>query len=792
MLTTREVIKTFYNALLQRLKKYRGNWEQNDPTADDYIKNRPFYTEQAEIVILPKTTINGEQSVKIKTPLIVGQEYKITWNGVVYRSIAREYDGYRMIGNNAIYEYDSGIENNTGEPFAAETDGDALNLYFYMDDTVTEPPTVSITIFGEKVHKIDKKFLPNMDYISYKKNQNLTYDQQETALSNVGNALYDGVSNIVNGQKSVKYTSQSLSTSEQATARNNIGAAASANVVKYTAQTMTDAQKTQARTNIGAGTGDYNDLTNKPVLATVATSGSYNDLSNKPTIAQSDWNTYSTTDASYIKNRICYDDCKDTNIGLSGITKTNSLDSSSGLYYNLYSTYSDYSTLDQCKDESLLFAMRYPTRSDDKIEFRYKKYSYRISDTAWGVLKCWGNPYLLYLRKGTKILDGTNNRPLSENELNTGEPFLFVLDGTRSAFGQGLMVISRDAMDAGSIYTRIHDIKTLDEKLIPETIARKTDILSPDWNQNDPEAADYVKNRPFYTGDPVETTLIPEQTVVFTDQGGMGVANSPVNVDLVEGNAYTVTFDGKIYECICQLYGGAVLLIGSPKVFGGEDTGEPFTYLANNGQYLLVAYDTETEHTLSLSTVVRPVVQIPEKYLPIAGNDTYGAVKKNDIIIRYYFDRVAPAEEMHQAIDDFRNGKASIHWYGNRAIHAYHEEIDGVNKIGLIFGDIPTRLIVYTEDNGRYVENTGNIEPQEIETDSVRFYDNESGSGDSLLKYHGNAFDTTDRYLEFLDDAIFNGVRIGNNAIELKSPSNKKFQITVDDSGNLTATEVTT
>lgn len=41
MLTIHEVIKTFYNALLQRLKRYRGNWEQNDPTADDYIKNKP-------------------------------------------------------------------------------------------------------------------------------------------------------------------------------------------------------------------------------------------------------------------------------------------------------------------------------------------------------------------------------------------------------------------------------------------------------------------------------------------------------------------------------------------------------------------------------------------------------------------------------------------------------------------------------------------------------------------------------------------------------------------------------
>ena len=51
MLTTREVIKTFYNALLQRLKKHRGDWNQNDPTADDYIRNRPFYTDDTKKVV---------------------------------------------------------------------------------------------------------------------------------------------------------------------------------------------------------------------------------------------------------------------------------------------------------------------------------------------------------------------------------------------------------------------------------------------------------------------------------------------------------------------------------------------------------------------------------------------------------------------------------------------------------------------------------------------------------------------------------------------------------------------
>jgi len=53
--------------------------------------------------------------------------------------------------------------------------------------------------------------------------------------------------------------------------------------------------------------GDYNDLTNKPNLATVATSGDYDDLTNKPTIPaaqiQSDWNQSDNTQKDFIKNK---------------------------------------------------------------------------------------------------------------------------------------------------------------------------------------------------------------------------------------------------------------------------------------------------------------------------------------------------------------------------------------------------------------------------------------------------------------------------------------------------------
>lgn len=74
----------------------------------------------------------------------------------------------------------------------------------------------------------------------------------------------------IGSDDAVKYTEQSLTSEQQAQARENIGAAASDDIpidaVKYTAQTLTDAQKTQARTNIGASDGDYRFLTNTPPL----------------------------------------------------------------------------------------------------------------------------------------------------------------------------------------------------------------------------------------------------------------------------------------------------------------------------------------------------------------------------------------------------------------------------------------------------------------------------------------------------------------------------------------------
>lgn len=65
-----------------------------------------------------------------------------------------------------------------------------------------------------------------------------------------------------------------------------------------------------------------------------------------------------------------------------------------------------------------------------------------------------------------------------------------------------------------------------------------------DWNQNDETQPDFVKNRPFYTGNPVETVLVEESTVTFEDDGGMYIGQLESAFSATVGETYKVSWDG--------------------------------------------------------------------------------------------------------------------------------------------------------------------------------------------------------------------------------------------------------
>lgn len=137
--------------------------------------------------------------------------------------------------------------------------------------------------------------------------------------------------------------------------------------------------------------------------------------------------------------------------------------------------------------------------------------------------------------------------------------------------------------------------------------------VQPDWNQNDPTAADYVKNRTHYEG--MTTVVFADNVTVETADGRE--SENPFTMDeIVEGQTYTITWDGTAYECVAYIAEGP----NTPSLGNGElagvsgGNGEPFFITVFEGATLVFA-NTGT-HTVSISAVQEGIAKIDEKFIP--------------------------------------------------------------------------------------------------------------------------------------------------------------------------------
>lgn len=143
--------------------------------------------------------------------------------------------------------------------------------------------------------------------------------------------------------------------------------------------------------------------------------------------------------------------------------------------------------------------------------------------------------------------------------------------------------------------------------------------VQPNWNQNDPTAADYVANRPGGYTEVMETTLY-EGTISTTYQNGWNAAEMEVAIPIVAGKKYVVVFNGTRYVCtsFTATLGPKVdgVCIGNATFFlGGEDTGEPFVVITAAPTMLFVAQNAGP-HTLNILEEVETVVPFQSKYIP--------------------------------------------------------------------------------------------------------------------------------------------------------------------------------
>ena len=375
----------------------------------------------------------------------------------------------------------------------------------------------------------------------------------------------------------------------------------SVDAVLYTEQSLTEVQQKQARSNIGAGLPPYIVTLEMDDDGNLSFPGTYRDMEDIAAIFYSGRRVLTIIDDANRTKRVfvltAVSRTSDT-LFVGQLRFTTAYTSSSGassVVDEIVVRYSGSSiTVIREKSSISLSEIRYFTTNaiiPTKIYQGSFGYWYILSNYAFSVIT--ENPGKYSIAYVPSLY---GNLPLYLSSISDSEIIYknTAADGSWVGFKIGA---NSSSQDCGPIEGNLN--------------------VQPDWNQNDETQPDYVKNRPFYTGDPVETeVLVEESTVTFEDFDGMYSAQVPSTFEATVGETYKVYWDGAAYECTCVDVGG-LPAIGNPSIVGaGSDTGEPFLMGVANGERIqIVTADTSASHTISISAMTQEIVKLDPKYI---------------------------------------------------------------------------------------------------------------------------------------------------------------------------------
>ena len=346
--------------------------------------------------------------------------------------------------------------------------------------------------------------------------------------------------------------------------------------------------------------------------------------------------------------------------------------------------------------------------------------------------------------------------------------------------------------------------------------------IQPDWNQNDETAADYVKNRPFYKGKGKKTLASYYALNVSTQYN-----DTYYVVDLRSGLSDINDGDNITVE-ICYNYGEFISYTNVPITtyyagggtylfdYLGDQDGYPFKITSNK------AYFTQsgTYHLRIYKEDIDVFFTIPVEYLPM---ETISRLLEKDNPDSLYYNgerRVSlyDTELSPVVLMDF--GSQNRPWnniYVKNSISLSRKENTTIGQNSTAFGYDTTASGSYSHAEGYGTTASGDDSHAEgFQTTAsgrsshVEGFNTKASSEDQHVQGRYNIEDKSKTYADIIGNgtnkkrsnaatvdwsgnAWYAGTIEGTALILPSSTANstKKFKITVDDSGTISATEVT-
>lgn len=209
---------------------------------------------------------------------------------------------------------------------------------------------------------------------------------------------------------------------------------------------------------------------------------------------------------------------------------------------------------------------------------------------------------------------------------------------------------------------------------VTRTVSAEGNSTTPDWSQNDAQAADFVKNRPgAYMTDPVATEIY----------NGILPEMADIQMDYVPtlGDVVTVKVGTESINCTVGEYSGLVYFATAPveEIVGGTATNYVLCYYSES-QWVAQTAGTYTGQSAVFETAIRQVVKIPEKFLELENvKDVYWITFKFDQKTQKYFSK-----KIDGTYAEYADIKAAID--NGKLVAAVASVFGESNNVGLVDG----------------------------------------------------------------------------------------------------------
>jgi hypothetical protein len=191
-------------------------------------------------------------------------------------------------------------------------------------------------------------------------------------------------------------------------------------------------------------------------------------------------------------------------------------------------------------------------------------------------------------------------------------------------------LVANDGSHTFCIEGEAEIVHKLDPKYLP--------VATPNWEQNDPDAPDYVKNRPFYSIDEWGV-VAKEQTVQINEEAYADLV--VVSAMISEDETYIVTLNGTRYECVAWWYDGwSAMMLGNGAFADAEGMGEdvPFAIVFYPENDIAYFYAEEGTYTISIEGWMSGRKVIDRNFLP---SDLIMRIANCKPSYTFSFDRVS-------------------------------------------------------------------------------------------------------------------------------------------------------